>query len=128
MMLSKNVNNKKCAPKLVFFNEKYWERFQWFLTPKIDFEIEILALLDPCSWHLPFTPIPKMQYFIWICRFLCKIFLILNLLLENLTTPITILWTVVYSSLNWKETHRSLGKPFFFSFVKIKQGAAKVFI
>ena len=21
-MLSKNVNNKKCAPKLVFFNEK----------------------------------------------------------------------------------------------------------
>ena len=22
MMLSKNVNNKKCAPKLVFFNEK----------------------------------------------------------------------------------------------------------
>ena len=22
MMLSKNVNNKKCAPKLIFFNEK----------------------------------------------------------------------------------------------------------
>ena len=22
LMLSKNVNNKKCAPKLVFFNEK----------------------------------------------------------------------------------------------------------
>ena len=22
MILSKNVNNKKCAPKLVFFNEK----------------------------------------------------------------------------------------------------------
>ena len=37
------------------------------------------------------------------------------------------LWTVVYSSLNWKETHRSQGKPFFFSFVKIKQGAAKVY-
>ena len=22
MMLSKNINNKRCAPKLVFFNEK----------------------------------------------------------------------------------------------------------
>ena len=22
MMLSKNVNNKKCAPELIFFNEK----------------------------------------------------------------------------------------------------------
>ena len=37
------------------------------------------------------------------------------------------LWTVVYSSLNQKETHRSQGKPFFFSFVKIKQGEAKVY-
>ena len=26
LMLSKNVNNKKCAPKIVFFNEKI-ERF-----------------------------------------------------------------------------------------------------
>jgi hypothetical protein len=25
-MLSKNVNNKKCAPKLVFFNEKKIEK------------------------------------------------------------------------------------------------------
>ena len=26
MILSKNVNNKKCAPKLVFFNEKKIEK------------------------------------------------------------------------------------------------------
>ena len=26
MMLSKNVNNKKCAPKLIFFNEKKIEK------------------------------------------------------------------------------------------------------
>ena len=26
MILSKNVNNKKCAPKLVFFNEKKFEK------------------------------------------------------------------------------------------------------
>ena len=26
MMLSKNVNNKKCAPKLIFFNEKKNEK------------------------------------------------------------------------------------------------------
>ena len=25
-MLSKNINNKKCAPKLVFFNEKEIEK------------------------------------------------------------------------------------------------------
>ena len=27
LMLSKNVNNKKCSPKLVFLNEKKRERF-----------------------------------------------------------------------------------------------------
>ena len=32
LILSKNVNNKKRAPKLEFFNEKKGERFRWFLT------------------------------------------------------------------------------------------------
>ena len=27
-MLSKNVNNKKCAPKLIFFNEKKLGKIQ----------------------------------------------------------------------------------------------------
>ena len=34
MMLSKNVNNKKCAPQLVFFNEKKIEKYS------DDFDIE----------------------------------------------------------------------------------------
>ena len=46
-MLSKNVNNKKCAPKFVFFNEKKSESFGWFLALKIDFESHISALLTP---------------------------------------------------------------------------------
>jgi len=37
----KNVNNKKPAPKLIFFNEKKSERFVQFLTVKIDFESQI---------------------------------------------------------------------------------------
>ena len=45
MIWSKNVNDKNCAPKLVFFNKKKdWKRFGWFLTQKIDFESQILAL------------------------------------------------------------------------------------
>ena len=32
LKLSKNVNNKKCAPKIIFFNEKKIERFGEFLT------------------------------------------------------------------------------------------------
>ena len=28
MILSKNVNNKKCAPKLVFFDEKKLKKIQ----------------------------------------------------------------------------------------------------
>jgi hypothetical protein len=29
---SKNVNNKNCAPKIIFFNEIFLERFRYFLT------------------------------------------------------------------------------------------------
>jgi hypothetical protein len=44
-MLSKKVNNKKYAPRLVFFNvKKDWDDF-W--NKKIDFENPILALLTP---------------------------------------------------------------------------------
>ena len=47
-MLSKNVNNKKCAPNLIFFNEKKIEKDSdniW--QKKIDFECQILVLLTP---------------------------------------------------------------------------------
>ena len=44
-MLSKNVNNKKCAPKLIFFNEKKIEKDSEIFL-KIDFKNQILALFD----------------------------------------------------------------------------------
>ena len=55
LMLSKNVNNKKCAPKLVFFNKNqdsddFWHRKLWLW--KSDFGT---------FWHLPITPILKIQ-------------------------------------------------------------------
>ena len=41
LKLTKNKFYKKCGPKLIFFNEKKSERFEWFLTWKIDFESQI---------------------------------------------------------------------------------------
>jgi hypothetical protein len=45
-MLSKNVNNKKCASKFVFFNEKKVIKIWMILMQKIDFESQIQALID----------------------------------------------------------------------------------
>ena len=49
-MLHKINKNKKCAPKLIFFNDFFLERFGYFLTLKIDFENQILALFDSYFW------------------------------------------------------------------------------
>ena len=50
-MLHKITKNKKCAPKLIFFNKKiFFERFGCFLKLKIDFENQILALFDSYFW------------------------------------------------------------------------------
>ena len=38
--------NKKCAPKIIFFNEFFLERFGYFLTKKIDFESQNFAIFD----------------------------------------------------------------------------------
>ena len=56
MLLSKNVNNKKCAPKLVFSNEKK-------LRDSDDFEVKnrLCKLNFDTFWHLPITPILKIQ-------------------------------------------------------------------
>ena len=35
--------NKKCAPKLIFFNEKFLERFGRFFKLKIDFANQIFG-------------------------------------------------------------------------------------
>ena len=69
LKLSKNVNNKKCAPKLIFFNkskiekdsDNFWHRK---LTLKVKF------------WHFfdisPLTQFSKFNNFLWVCWFLGK--------------------------------------------------------
>ena len=50
LMLQKIGKNRKFAPKLIFFNKIYFRKFKWFLTLKIDFENQILALFDGYFW------------------------------------------------------------------------------
>ena len=50
-MQHKIDKNKKGAPELIFFNEIFFlERFEEFLTLKIDFENQILALFEVYFW------------------------------------------------------------------------------
>ena len=45
-MLSKNVNNKKCAPKLIFFNEKKKEKdCNDFLHQKLTLKVKLRHFL-----------------------------------------------------------------------------------
>jgi hypothetical protein len=78
LILSKNVNNKKCAPKLVFFNEKKLKKIQMIF----DIESQILALFDSS----PLIQNSKFNDFHWVCRFLGK-----NPPFENSTTRIAIM-------------------------------------
>ena len=71
-MLSKNVNNKKCAPKLIFFNEKKIEKDSdnfWYrkLTLKVK-RLGDFALFDTS----PLTQFSKSNNFLWVCWFLGK--------------------------------------------------------
>ena len=72
MMLSKNVNNKKCAPKLIFFNEKKIEKDSdnfWYrkLTLKVG-RLGDFALFDTS----PLVQFSKFKNFLWVCWFLGK--------------------------------------------------------
>ena len=49
-MLHKIDKNKKVAPKLIFFNKFFLERFEGFLMLKIDFENQVLVLFDIYFW------------------------------------------------------------------------------
>ena len=50
-MLHKIDKNTKVEPKLIFFRFFFFfERFKGFLTLKIDFENQILALFDVYFW------------------------------------------------------------------------------
>ena len=82
-MLSKIVNNKKCAPKFVFFNDKKIRKI------RIIFDLENSDF--GTFWHLSITPIHKVQWFhLTTVVFLSKTFLILYPSLENSTTGIAI--------------------------------------
>ena len=86
MILSKNVNNKKCAPKLVIFNEEstlwqygLWSQkmsrtknvlLNWYSSMKkklrkirMIFESQILALFDSS----PLIQNSKFNNFLWVC-------------------------------------------------------------
>ena len=80
MMLSKNVNNKRCAPKLIFLNEKKIEKdldIFWYrkLTLKVK-RFGDFALFNTS----PLIQFSKFNNFLWECWFLGK-----NL--SNFVTP-----------------------------------------
>ena len=54
LILSKNINNKKCANNLYSSMKKHQEDLDDFLTYKIDFESQMWE-------HLTITPIHKIQ-------------------------------------------------------------------
>ena len=62
LMLSKNVNNKKCAPNFQFFNEKKLKKIR--IT--FDFGSSIFALFDTSS----ITQFSKFNNFLSVCWFL----------------------------------------------------------
>ena len=46
MKFSKNVNNKKCAPKIIFFNENFFRKI-WIIFDIFDaFESQNFAIFD----------------------------------------------------------------------------------
>ena len=72
LMLSKNVNNKNCAPKLIFFNEKKIEKYSdrfWHknLTLKVRFWSNF-GTFDTSSLN----QFSKFKNFLSVCWFLCK--------------------------------------------------------
>ena len=88
-ILSKNVNNKKYAVKLVFFNEKKMRKIQMIFD--IGFESQILALFDSS----PLIQNSKFNNFVWGMLILRqKIFLILYPPIENFTARIAITPTI----------------------------------
>ena len=93
-MLSKNVNNKNCAILQWKINQKdsddFWRRK---LTLKFSFGT---------FWHLPITPICKIQWFpLTAVDLETKNFLILYTSLENSTTGIDLMKIFLfYASLN----------------------------
>jgi hypothetical protein len=79
-MLSKNAKNKKCAPKLVFFNEKNQKDSD-------DLKVKFWHFSTPSHY----TNLKNLIISFGYVDFLPKDFLILYSSLENSTTGIAIL-------------------------------------
>ena len=67
-MLSKNANNKKCAPKLIFFNENKKRKIPMIFDKENWLWNQILALFDTSPLH----QFSKFNNFLWVCWFSCK--------------------------------------------------------
>jgi hypothetical protein len=114
LTLSKNVNNKKCAPKLKFFNEKKIEKDSdnfWYrkLTLKVKrlgdfalFDTSPLTQFSNC-WKPKANFLRACQHFIsydneiflrmpTLKYYWCKMYLILYPPLGNLTTNVAIMY------------------------------------
>ena len=78
--LSKNVNTKKCAPKLVFFNEKKMRKIQMI------FEIGNWLWKSNFGtfWQLAIIQISKFNNFLWVYWFLGK----------NISNFVSPVWTL----------------------------------
>ena len=89
MLLSKNITNKKCAPKLILFNEKkIWKNSNNFWHRKFTLKVKRLgdfALFDSS----PLTQFSKSDNFLWLYWFLGKN--LSNFDLSNWKTPQPIL-------------------------------------
>ena len=71
-MLSKNVNNKKCAPKLIFFNEKKIEKdSDNFWCTKLTLKVGRLGDFAHFDTS-PLVQLSKFKNFLWLCWFLGK--------------------------------------------------------
>ena len=71
-MFSKNDNNKKCAPKLIFFNEKKIEKdSDNFWHRKLTLKVTFWSHFDTFDTS-PLTQFSKFNNFLWVCWFLCK--------------------------------------------------------
>ena len=67
MILSKNANNKKCDPKLVFFNGKNKKASPDFCHRKLTLKVKFWHF-----WQLSVNPNSKFNHFLWVCSFLGK--------------------------------------------------------
>ena len=73
LKFSKNANNKKCAPKMILFKGKKWERFGYFLTWKIDVKSYNFAIFDDSevvqsSWYQKIIGAEFTHWYMpWLC-------------------------------------------------------------